>query len=170
METRRQQNKPENKSAARRRLLLTFGLAAALCAAAFLLLFQGVYVGDNTMTPCLNEGDVLLSGRYCAYFRSLRPGDLAVWEDEQSLRTLRVIACGPANLTIYQGRVYVDGVLLEESYAAGLAEDGEYCLNRQQVLLLPDVRDNASGIVALQTELSGRVLMRVAPFLDAALY
>lgn len=169
--TRMERNRRLHRWARRQAILAGFFRAAACCAVLFLLLFQGVGVADASMAPAILPGETLLSFRWMRYLSSPRRGDIAVHERDGQTRVLRVIALAGERVSAFEGRVYVNGQLLEEPYAQDLLPHApEQTIPEGHVYLLPDSRGDARGVVAPFGELAGRVVLRVAPLGRIALF
>lgn len=156
-----------------RRQIIFIGVVRAVvcCAVLFLALFQGVGVADASMAPAILPGETLLSFRWMRYLSTPRRGDIAVHQQGGQTRVLRIIALAGEQVGVFEGRVYVDGQLLEEPYAQGqLPDSPEQTIPEGHVYLLPDSRENAQGVMAPFGELAGRVILRVSPWGRIALF
>jgi len=105
-------------------------------------------------------------------------GDVVLFEDEDGvLRTGRIIGLPGEEATVYGGRVYISGILLDES----AYETGE-CRNMQtlaigdgEYFILPDERSRANVSDPSKLTVSGKAIrgtafMRVSPANRIALF
>ena len=79
-------------------------------------------ITDKSMVPTLEDGSYVLVNKYVYYFSRPKRGEVVVlrntaWRPEPYVK--RVIALEGEALLIRAGHVYIDGRLLQESYAAG---------------------------------------------------
>jgi signal peptidase I len=79
-----------------------------------------VVIKGRSMAPTLNDGDRYVLNRWLYYFREPRPGDLVVIHDpgHNDLAVKRVVAIPSDTLLFEDGKVYVNGFKLSESYLA----------------------------------------------------
>lgn len=125
------------------------------------------------MAPVIQNGDVLLVDRLTHYVWGTARGELVAMTDENgAVGIRRVVALGGERVSIFLGRVYIDGKLLDEGkYASGTLEDREeFSVPKDSVFILADARDGESGTVVPVPSLIGRVFARVSPFSEAALF
>lgn len=83
----------------------------------------GAYeVPSGSMRETIREGDLILGEKVSLAFRDPEPGDIVTFDDPLTEgRTLvkRVIAVGGQTVDLVEGRVVVDGVVLDEPYTDG---------------------------------------------------
>lgn len=157
-------------------------LAAAALAAVFLLFLQPVSVQGASMAPTLAEGEVLLIDRLALYLKTPARGDMVIFPHPNTGEELikRIIAFPGETIEITEGRIYVDGRLLDESaYLPADADNGVLeatVVPAGRVFVLGDhrgesfdSRDAAFGCIPLSS-LDGIVRLRVAPFSKANLF
>ena len=80
-------------------------------------------VTDRSMLPTVSDGDYYLVNKYIYHVTRPRRGDVvALHPDPLTEETYvkRVIGLSGETLRLHEGGVYIDGRLLEESYASGL--------------------------------------------------
>lgn len=164
--------------------LRAYGWLYAVCAAAFVigLLFTAVFVAveaaDGGMAPFIERGDVVLYSRIAVYISSPVRGDAVLFEDADGvLCTGRIVGLPGEEVTVSGGRVYISGILLDESaYAAGLCRDVEtLALGNGEYFILPDERASAnvsdpSRLVISGKAIRGTAFLRVSPISRIALF
>lgn len=109
---------------------LVLGVAgyAAMRAVTFNVLIEGV-----SMQPALHEGECVLGARFGILGTDISRGDIISFippvDSDGDMYVKRVIGLPGETVAIKEGKVYIDGRLLEEPYLdAGLAaDDGPYC-------------------------------------------
>lgn len=87
--------------------------------------FNTTYVLGNSMYPTLHEKDRLFALKIPLYFDGPKPGDVIVLEapdNSEKDYIKRVIGVESDTIEIYEGKVYVNDMLLEEEYL----EDNAY--------------------------------------------
>jgi signal peptidase I len=85
---------------------------------------QNYEIPSGSMESTIMTGDMIFSEKISYKFSEPQPGDIITFADpENSYRTLikRVIATGGQTVDLIDGKVYVDGVELNEPYIQGLA-------------------------------------------------
>ncbi|MEL7609925.1 MAG: signal peptidase I [Bacillota bacterium] len=169
----RRTDERRNKRAKRAHALISLGFVAALCAIVFTVWFSGVQAQGGAMAPVIQNGDVLLVDRLAHYVWGTDRGELVALDLEGgAIEIRRVVALGGERVNIFEGRVYIDGIFLDEGkYASGVLGDREeFTVPKGSVFVLPDVRGEQSGEVVPVQSLAGRVFARVSPFGAAALF
>ena len=113
----------------RRRHNRFWAVALALSIPAFLLCERyGVSAGrvtDLSMLPTLKPGGYFLVNKFIVRLAPIRRGDIVVIQPADHPRwyyVKRVVAVGGETLSISEGRVWVDGHVLEEPYLSGTTE------------------------------------------------
>ncbi len=150
---------------------------AVMCAAAlalalvFTLWLFGVQVRDSGMAPSIAPGDVILFDRLAKHFLAPARGDIVLFSDKtgEGAYVGRVVGLPGESVAIYEGRVYIGGVLLDErAYAMGACGDMEStAIPEGSFFILPD--DRARAVVAADrlivdaSRIRGRALIRVSP-------
>lgn len=147
--------------------------AAIILVLLFLLLFSPVRVNGPSMSPTLQQGEILLIDRISLYLRTPDRGAMVIFSrpgtDEELIK--RIIALPGETVDIVGGSVYVNGRKLDESaYASAHTDDFEpltvpegcvFVLGDQRGESL-DSRDPALGCIPMQA-IDGRVRFRVSP-------
>ena len=149
--------------------VLLIAVAVALLIASFL--FPVLMISGDSMEPGLNDGDLILLTKT----HKLNPGDLVSfrWKDKTLLK--RIIA-SPGDWVMLDGsgRVYVNGVLLDEPYVTefGLGENDvlyPFQVPEQSYFVMGDNRiasvDSRSSHVGCVTydQIIGKGVMRIWP-------
>ncbi|WP_139653211.1 signal peptidase I [Raoultibacter phocaeensis] len=83
-------------------------------------------VPSGSMETTIMTGDKVFSERVSYYFRDIEPGDIVTFEDNEipgRILLKRCIAVAGQTVDLIDGRVYVDGVALDEPYTHGLPSD-----------------------------------------------
>jgi len=148
-----------------------------VAAVLFLVLGRPMRMQADTMAPAIHRGDVLIVGRYSFYLKSPVRGDIVAYHEDAmpgGIAVRRIVAMPGESVACHEGRVYINGILLDESVYAdtALAEFDPFTVPEGCVYLLPDVREGLADIGALieVTSLMGRVNIRTAPIGDAAIF
>lgn len=157
-------------------------IVVALAFAWFCLNFFGfqVTVSGQSMQPLLNSGDVVLVNRLSYDFGKPDHMDVVVFvrEDEKTY-VKRVIGIPGDVVQIKEGRVYVNGAVIEDENLgsvalAGLAENPVE-LGDKEYFLLGDNRDSSEdsrfanvGNVK-EEQILGKVWLRLFPLIDISL-
>ncbi|WP_139653210.1 signal peptidase I [Raoultibacter phocaeensis] len=112
------------------RSLLSFLFLVALVVGLSWLLrefvIQPYEIPSGSMETTIMTGDKVFSERVSYYFRDIEPGDIVTFEDKEipgRILIKRCIATGGQTVDLIDGRVYVDGVALDEPYTHGLPSD-----------------------------------------------
>ena len=149
----------------------------AVAAVLFLVLGRPMRAMDSSMAPAIRQGDVLILGRYSFYLKSPVRGDIAAYREDAApggIAIRRIVAMPGESVACLDGRVYIDGVLLnEEIYAdLSLSDFDPFTVPEGQVYLLPDVREGLKDIGALIniSSLMGRVNFRTFPIGKTAIF
>lgn len=136
-----------------------------------------VRVESVSMQPTLHQGELLLVNKL-AYKKNIpAPGDIVVFHatttpGEDFIK--RVIGIPGDHVSILEGKVYVNGRLLNESYISGPpAYEGEYDVPESTIFVLGDNRNSSSdshiwGNVPLEN-LVGQALLIYWPISEATL-
>jgi len=150
-------------------LLLVFGLEVWLL---FKSMFVATMITSSSMEPTLQRGDAVIVRRL--HFTPENPpkrGDLVFFRDpitRQDWLVKRVIGLPGEILIIWGGRVYINGVELQEPYANGVTEGyGMWHIPKDAVFVMGDNRPHSSdsrdfGPVPLEL-IEGKVVFRYFP-------
>jgi signal peptidase I len=180
-----EEDRPRNRPI---RLLMSIGESLVVTLIVFVLLqtFVGrTYAVEQTsMEPTLEPAQRLIIDRLTPHFDPYKRGDIVVFDDP-GLTGLpaplikRVIAIEGSTVAIEAGRVYVDGIALDEPYVFGgeLTEPASvttsWVVPAGHLFVLGDHRTHsvdsrAFGPIATSSVI-GRAWLRFFPFDDAAL-
>lgn len=146
----------------------------------FTFVLSPVRVNGGSMSPTLEQGEVLLIDKLSLFLRMPQRGSMVIFTRPDANEELikRIIGMPGETIQIKEGNVYVNGRKLDESiYAPAVAEDYDAIVvpdgcvfvlgdDRAQSL---DSRDPSIGCIPLN-ELDGRVRLRVSPFSRIALF
>ena len=156
-------------------LVLMIALAFALAAAIRAWVVQPYVIPSGSMIPTIELQDRVIANKFIYRFTEPERGDIVVLDDPTgSVDTLikRVIAVGGETVDFQDGKVVVDGVLIDEPYTHGLptepmVQEIPYTVPEGSVWLMGDYRTNSAdsrvfGAVPL-TEVRGRAIFRFWP-------
>lgn len=153
-------------------------IAVAVVSALFIITFvgQSFVVEGSSMLPNLRDGERLLVEKITYRFRDPSHGEVVVFHhpNERSKRLIkRVIGVPGDTVTVSQGRVYVNGIPLDEEYINGpmvrwqqvgplvVPEDHYFMLGDNRNASL-DSRDPSLGFIA-RSQIVGRAIVRYWP-------
>jgi len=167
-----------------------FALAETLISTVVIIVLLQTFVGrtyaveQTSMQPTLEPAQRLLIDRLTPRFDPYKPGDIIVFDApalaEQSEPLIkRVIALEGSLVEIYDGRVHVDGVALDEPYTFGddttqpTTEQDAWLVPPGQLFVLGDHRavsvdSRTFGPISVSSVI-GRAWLRFLPLEDAAL-
>ena len=124
--------------------------AAAACVLAAALLLFVIYTPVSVTSSGVSDfynGDLVFADRLSRYIFNISRGDAAVIKPaggaESERRIARIIAFGGENVTVAEGKLYINGSLLDESENAddfAQALRLEFTVPEGSVLALPDER------------------------------
>ena len=100
-------------------LTIALGLGLALLLRAFVV--ESYVIPSGSMLYTLQLGDRLIGEKVSYYFRSPEPGEIVTFNHDdgsgsKEVLIKRVIAVGGQTVDLIDGKVYVDGVMLDEPY------------------------------------------------------
>lgn len=120
----------EGKSRSALRTLVSFIIMVVAVVVLSVLLrtfvFEPYEIPSGSMEETIQIGDMVFSEKVSYYFREPEQGDIVTFEDpEVEGRTLikRVIATGGQTVDLQDGKVVVDGEVLDEPYTNGKRSD-----------------------------------------------
>lgn len=156
-------------------------ILAAVCVVVliFTVWFMAVMVEDGGMAPTLERGDTLLCDKLSLVFASPKRGDIICYRPAygDGVYTARIVALPGEEVTIYSGRIYINGQLLKEEY---ISEECRYDMDTVTIdagsyFILPDARGGMESaaleeLIINATRIIGRVCMRVAPIERIAIF
>ena len=173
----------EENSILKRAVQWLADIAVVLCLAWFSVYAFGtqVQISGQSMTPCLQAGDVVLMNRLSYDLGSPDRMDVVVFQrEDRRANVKRVIGLPGETVQIRQGRIWIDGKELETEpelsrvSLAGLAEN-PVLLGEDEYFLLGDNRDSSedSRFVNIgnvkREQILGKVWLRVMPLVDLQL-
>ena len=173
----------EENSILKRAVQWLADIAVVLCLAWFSVYAFGtqVQISGQSMTPCLQAGDVVLMNRLSYDLGSPDRMDVVVFQrEDRRANVKRVIGLPGETVQIRQGRIWIDGKELETEpelsrvSLAGLAEN-PVLLGEDEYFLLGDNRDSSedsrfANIGNVKREqILGKVWLRVMPLVDLQL-
>ena len=154
-------------------------------------LFQAFYIPSQSMEPTLHEGDRVLVNKLSYDLHDVNRGDIVVFEKPPGMTGTindlikRVIALPNETLELRDGRIYIDGRLLEEPYlpdgtvtnpkrvmsgCVGEPSDSRCVVPDETVLVMGDNRENSTdgrwfGPISVDS-IVGRAFIKVYPLGD----
>ncbi|HWQ58060.1 MAG TPA: signal peptidase I [Clostridia bacterium] len=154
---------------------------AASLAVAFIFtaLFTSIRATDAGMAPFVAENDIVLYSRLSRYVLAPKRGDVLAFYAEKNGPTYvgRAVGLPGETVEIRGGRVYIDGVLLDESaYASGACPDmAALSVPEGCYFVLPDARayagvEDAAKLTVSGNAIVGTAFLRVSPLHRIALF
>lgn len=156
---------------------IVFALAIVLVVTAVI---KPTIVKEHSMDPTLQENNYLLINKLAYKIGDVEHGDIIVFESEMKkedgenkLLIKRVIGLPGETITIQNGEVYIDGVMLQEDYLNDGTTSGEllnYTVPEGQYFVMGDNRlvsiDSRSEEVGCVSEdaIMGKAFVRLYPF------
>jgi signal peptidase I len=104
-------------------IVITVGAVVVISWALRAFVVQNYEIPSGSMESTIMTGDMIFSEKVSYNFTDPEAGDIVTFIDpENSSRTLikRIIATGGQTVDLIDGKVYVDGVALNEPYTDGL--------------------------------------------------
>lgn len=136
-------------------------------------------VKNYSMSPTLEENDFLIINRFLYKRSTPKKGDIVVFQSnlktdtgEDKLLIKRVIAVPGDHILIREGKVYINGKLLEEDYIPGVYTDGfvDITIPEEKVFVMGDNRGNSLdsrdshlGLIDYDV-IMGKAFVRLFPF------
>ncbi len=129
-------------------------------------------VQSISMEPTLHEGQYLIVSKFAYWLRAPQRGDIVVLEPPDDRSPIpyikRVIGLPGERVEIREGRIWINGIALNEPYVSGppLYEEA-FALNEEEYLVLGDNRNNSSDShvwgTLPQENLMGKTIFRYWP-------
>lgn len=122
-------------------------LAVAISILIRTFLFERVTVYQHSMEPTLHEGDSSFMNKIGARLGKAERGDIVVARVEgEPLLIKRLIALEGDRVSVYGGRLYINGELMDEPYIAELMEYevGEFVIPEGYCYILGDNRNHST--------------------------
>lgn len=157
-------------------LLQTAVIALAICIILWLFVVQGNQVDGQSMEPTFHDKELVLTDKIIQHFGEYKNGDVIIFKNEASGNDFikRIIGVSGDEVSLSGGKVYVNGVQIEETYLPeGRETSGGTFLAEGETVLVPegkyfvmgdnrgfsrDSRDNSVGLVP-KNDLKGRVFL-----------
>ncbi|MCA9382491.1 signal peptidase I [Candidatus Dojkabacteria bacterium] len=157
-------------------LLQTAVIALAICIILWLFVVQGNQVDGQSMEPTFHDKELVLTDKVIQHFGEYKNGDVVIFKNETSGNDFikRLIGLPGDEVSVSGGRVYVNGVQIEEAYLPeGRETSGGTFLAEGETVLVPegkyfalgdnrgfsrDSRDNTVGLIP-KNDLKGRVFL-----------
>ncbi len=131
-------------------------LAVAIFLITYLLILQPHKIKGISMEPNFPNGEYLLTDKVSYRFGEPKRGDIIVFKapsqpDEEFIK--RIIGLPGEKISIKNGRIYINGILLEEKYLASdiytsagsfLTENNSVTISANEYFVLGDNRDHSS--------------------------
>lgn len=156
-------------------LVLMVALAFLLASGIRAYVIQPYVIPSSSMEPTIEISDRVLANKFIYRFREPQPGDVIVLDDPTgTVQTLikRVVATGGQTIDLKDGKVIVDGVVLDEPYTYGkpsepMVVEMPYRVPDDAVWLMGDNRTNSAdsrvfGAVPL-SEVRGKAICTFWP-------
>lgn len=156
-------------------------MAVALIVALVIIQFvKPTIVKQSSMEPNFHDKDYLFVSKQAYRFKAPQRGDVVIFDSsltdtdgKEKLLIKRVIGLPGEEIDIIEEKVFVDGVMLDETYTMDgttygqiqnlIVPEGEYfCLGDNRDVSI-DSRDPAVGCVK-EEQLVGKVFLRLFPF------
>lgn len=127
-------------------------LVLATIIVSYLFIISPHTVEGPSMQPNICQGDIIIAEKFTPRFSGYKRGDVIIFRhDEANDYVKRIIGIGGDRVKVLDGKVYVNGVLLEEKYLPsgrrtdlsgedGLKEGQEYTVPTGQYLVFGDNR------------------------------
>lgn len=146
----------------------------------FLFVLTPARVVGSSMAPTLKNGEVLLVDKLSIFLYMPPRGALVVFDHPLKNEELikRIIALPGETVEITDGKVYIDGCLLDESaymptdaqnFEAMVVPHGEVFMLGDDRAHSLDSRDEAIGCIPIRN-IRGRVRLRVSPVTQASIF
>ena len=159
--------------------VLLYGLFLFLvCLAVIFFVAQKTVVDGSSMSPTLEDGDNLIVDKLSYRFTDPKRYDIVVFhypEGENSYYIKRIIGLPGETIQIVDGKIYIDGEVLEEDYGKEVMEESgrasqPIVLGDDEYFVLGDNRNNSkdSRVESVgnikRSDIIGRAWVRIFPF------
>lgn len=154
--------------------------AAAIFVVCYLFLFQPNQVSGSSMYATFHDKEYILTDKISYRFNEPKRGDVVVFKSPKNPDIdyiKRIIGLPGETIKLYNGKIYIDNVLLEENYLPkNLLTPGSYFLREGGAVTVPQndyfvLGDNRTGSSdsrewgpVKKGEFIGRVFFRYFPF------
>lgn len=154
--------------------------AAAIFVVCYLFLIQPNQVSGNSMYATFHDKEYILTDKISYRFNEPKRGDVVVFKSPKNPDVdfiKRIIGLPGETVKLYNGKIYIDGVLLEENYLPkNLLTPGSYFLREGASIVVPRgdyfvLGDNRTGSSdsrewgpVKKEEFIGKVFFRYFPF------
>lgn len=156
-------------------LVVMVALAFALATVVRTFVVQPYIIPSGSMIPTIEISERVLANKFIYRFESPKRGDIVVFDDPtKTVPTLikRVIATEGETVDLIDGKVYVDGVALDEPYTYGKPSEPAavpmpFTVPAGHIWVMGDNRTNSAdsrvfGAVPLSS-VDGRAILRIWP-------
>ncbi|MEA4970249.1 MAG: signal peptidase I [Candidatus Pelethousia sp.] len=147
------------------------GVALMVVAVVFTLWFESIQITDSGMAPALQKGDIVLFDKLAKHAATPGRGDAYAFRNAAGGVSLgRVVGLPGEQVQVAAGRVYINGVLLDESRYIQPANGDmtAVILGQDEFFLMPDNRTAAvldgEAMTMPFSKLIGRAALRVSPW------
>ena len=118
--------------------------------------YQAYTIPTGSMEQTIMPGDMIFAEKITYRFRDIRPGDIVTFEQtassgEERVLIKRVIAVAGQTIELVDGKVLVDGVILDEPYVQGVTAplspssvEYPYTIPEGYIWVMGDNRQNSS--------------------------
>lgn len=141
--------------------------------------FFPVKVEGFSMFNTLSDGDRVFVSRVMTEMKLYQRGDIVVFKHEAAgknrMMVKRVIAVDGERVRIENGNVYINDELIHEDYVMGQTYgDIDVVVGKDKIFVMGDNREGSVDSRELgaidESEIRGRVMMKVYPFNKVAVY
>ncbi|MGB4592271.1 MAG: signal peptidase I [Coriobacteriia bacterium] len=156
-------------------LVVMVALAFALATVVRTFVVQPYIIPSGSMVPTIEISERVLANKFIYRFESPKRGDVVVFDDPtKTVPTLikRVVATEGETVDLIDGKVYVDGVALDEPYTYGKPSEPAavpmpFTVPAGHIWVMGDNRTNSAdsrvfGAVPLSS-IDGRAVLRIWP-------
>ncbi|TDI48320.1 MAG: signal peptidase I [Acidobacteria bacterium] len=161
-------------------LVHDLAIAVVICVLLITYVVQAFKVQGTSMSPELKDGERILVNKFMYHFSDIARGDVVVFwypEDPELSFIKRIIALPGETVEIKSGDVFVDGVLIHESYVTSAHADRRSHPSQEirpgHYFVLGDNRrgsnDSRSWGLVPERYIYGRAFVRIWPPSDVGL-